>query len=46
MSVKDTGIGISEDELPLIFDGLKLNKSPLSKKMNPYGNGIGLVFCK
>ena len=46
VSVKDTGIGIPEDELPKIFDGISLNKNPLSKRMNPYGNGIGLLFCK
>ena len=46
VSVKDTGIGIPEDQLPKIFDGISLNKNPMSKKLNPYGNGIGLLFCK
>lgn len=42
ISVIDEGMGISEDELPIIFD--KFYKSKL--KQNQEGSGLGLAICK
>ena len=46
VSVSDEGIGMKEDEVKRVFDGFLDKRSPLSKSLNPYGNGIGLSFCK
>jgi signal transduction histidine kinase len=42
ISIKDEGVGISEDELPIIFD--KFYKSKL--KQNKQGSGLGLAISK
>ena len=44
IKVKDTGCGIPEDELPLIFN--RFYKAPSSQKDNPEGSGIGLALVK
>ena len=47
IQVSDTGCGIEEHELETIFDGKLDNTRNLeSKRLNPYGNGIGLALCK
>ena len=46
ITVEDKGIGMSEDEIVGVFNGLYKTKNQASKSMNPYGNGIGLSFCK
>lgn len=42
ISIKDEGVGISEEELPIIFD--KFYKSKL--KQNKQGSGLGLAIAK
>jgi len=44
LSVKDTGIGISPEELPFVFDRFFTSKIP--EKSNYTGTGIGLSFTK
>ena len=46
ITVEDKGIGMSEDEIAGVFDGFYKTKNQVSQSMNPYGNGIGLSFCK
>ena len=46
VSVTDQGVGMDSEEAAKVFDGCFDNRSPLSKSLNPYGNGIGLSFCK
>ena len=46
VSVADEGIGLSREDAARVFDGLIENKDPTSRQLNPYGNGIGLAFCK
>ncbi|RVU02722.1 PAS domain-containing sensor histidine kinase [Mucilaginibacter limnophilus] len=43
-SVKDTGIGISPDRLPVIFDSFVQGSSHMSRKYG--GTGLGLSICK
>jgi len=44
ISVKDTGIGISPEEIPFVFDRFFTSKIP--EKSNFTGTGIGLSFTK
>lgn len=44
IKVVDTGCGIPEDELPLIFN--RFYKAPSTQKDNPGGSGIGLALVK
>lgn len=44
LSVKDTGIGISPDEVSRVFDDFF--RTSEAKKIDPYGRGIGLPFVK
>jgi len=44
ISVSDTGIGISEDELPYIFDRFYRGKNAF--ELNPSGTGLGLSLTK
>jgi signal transduction histidine kinase len=44
LEVKDTGIGIAEDELPKIFD--EFFRSQNAKKMVNFGTGLGLSLVK
>ena len=44
ISVKDTGIGIHKDEIPLVFDRFFTSKCP--EKSHYSGSGIGLSFAK
>lgn len=44
ISVKDTGVGISEDDLPLIFNHFYSGKGPQQKSEK--GVGIGLAISK
>ena len=42
--IKDTGIGINDDDIPRIFDEFFRSKG--AKKIDPYGKGLGLPFVK
>jgi len=42
VSVSDTGVGISQQDLPYVFDRFFQNRS----KINPKGTGIGLSIAK
>ena len=44
LSVIDTGIGISPDEIPFVFDRFFTSKS--AEKSNYHGSGIGLSFAQ
>lgn len=44
ITVSDTGIGISEDELPYIFDRFYRGKNAF--EINPSGTGLGLSLTK
>ncbi len=44
ISVKDNGIGIHKDEIPLVFDRFFVSKCP--EKSHYSGTGIGLSFAK
>ncbi|MFC2152067.1 ATP-binding protein [Bacteroidota bacterium] len=44
ISVKDNGIGISEDSIQLLFSSAK-DKSTLGTE-NEFGTGLGLMLCK
>ena len=46
VSVKDEGIGLSEQEVRDVFNTSFKTRNAESKSLNPYGNGIGLSFCK
>ena len=42
--IKDTGIGINDEDIPKIFDEFFRSKG--AKKIDPYGKGLGLPFVK
>lgn len=42
--VKDTGLGIPKDEIPLIFE--KYRQVSSGQKSAPLGTGLGLAICK
>ncbi len=44
VSVSDTGIGISKEEMPIIFDSYRQAAS--AKKTGAKGTGLGLAICK
>ena len=44
ISIEDTGIGISEDKLNIIFDSFQQASSKISRKYG--GTGLGLSICK
>ncbi|NVM24541.1 MAG: GAF domain-containing sensor histidine kinase [Desulfobacterales bacterium] len=44
VSVKDTGIGIANEDIPKIFD--EFFRTHEAKKIDPYGRGMGLHFVK
>jgi signal transduction histidine kinase len=46
ISVKDTGCGISPDQLDRIFDPFYTTKVGENNKQNSGGFGFGLAFCK
>ena len=46
VSVKDQGIGMTSEEAKMVFEGFTGSMNNESRKMNPYGNGIGLSFCR
>ena len=46
LSVADEGIGMSPDDVARVFQGPILNRDANYEYLNPYGNGIGLAFCK
>ena len=46
VSVADQGIGMSEEDAARVFDPSFKTGDPGSKKLNPYGNGLGLQICK
>ena len=35
-----------EEALTQVFDGFQVQRDPVRRRMNPYGNGIGLRFCR
>ena len=44
--VIDKGIGMSQDEASVVFDGFHKTNNSESKLLNPYSNGLGLSICK
>ena len=46
ISVADSGIGISEEDISQVFTPFFKTHHGRSKTLNPYGNGIGLSLCK
>ena len=46
MDIADEGIGMSQEEVRNIFNGKLDTRNIESRRLNPYGNGIGLSFCK
>ena len=44
ITVVDTGIGIAESELPLLFN--KFYRSERARHMRPDGSGLGLYLAK
>ena len=46
MSVKDFGIGISQEEVKKIFTPYFRTSEAQSQKMNVRGHGLGLSICK
>ncbi|KAJ0910225.1 putative histidine kinase response regulator and transcription factor RR-A-type family [Helianthus annuus] len=44
VQVKDTGIGISQQDIPKLFTKFAENQSTASR--NPGGSGLGLAICK
>ena len=46
VSVRDNGIGMTSEEANRVFEGFTGSLNNESRMMNPYGNGIGLAFCK
>lgn len=46
ISIEDTGIGISKDDLEKLFKDYGKLKNEESSKMNAIGSGLGLSICK
>ena len=46
ISVADSGIGMSKEDISQVFTQFFKTHHKQSKKLNPYGNGIGLSLCK
>jgi signal transduction histidine kinase len=46
ISVRDSGVGISEAELPTVFDKLHRSKKSRPGTRGERGTGLGLVICK
>ena len=46
VSVEDEGIGMADEEIDRVFEGLKESNNQVNRTLNPYSNGIGLSFCK
>ena len=46
ITVSDNGIGMSNDEASKVFDEIFQTQNQESRRMNPYGNGIGLSLCR
>ena len=46
VSVTDEGIGMSSEDAAKVLNGLIGARNATNQRLNPYGNGIGLVFCK
>lgn len=44
VSVKDNGVGIAENNIPLLFSSIEYFSTPGTKNEN--GSGLGLVICK
>jgi len=44
--VKDTGIGISDQDLQHLFDPFFRSKEKLSQEYNKNGNELGLHICQ
>lgn len=44
VSVRDSGSGIAEEDIPFIFD--RFYRGGKSKASDPHGSGLGLAICK
>ena len=44
--MRDTGVGISEEDLKTIFDPFNRSNNPNINKLNNKGNGLGLHISK
>ena len=46
VSVRDKGIGMTDEDQQRVFDLDWCSRSSMSRECNPNGNGIGLYICK
>ena len=46
VTVKDPGLGISEEDQKRLFEPFSKTSNAKSRSMNVYGNGVGLSICK
>ena len=46
VTVEDDGIGMKAEDVARVFDGPIQPRDANYEHLNPYGNGIGLAFCK
>ena len=44
--MKDTGIGMTDAQLDVLFTAFSRGNDAESKRKNPHGNGLGLHICK
>ena len=46
VTVADTGIGMTQEELQRIFVPFNTTDNRVSRSLNPRGHGVGLSICK